>query len=659
MTKETLREITHDRDLAIPLPDGTRLSARVWMPKDAETDPVPAILEYLPYRKSDGTAERDAGMHPWMARRGYACLRVDRRGCGDSQGLFDDEYSEEELQDGEDIIAWIAAQSWCTGAVGMQGISWGGFNSLQIAARAPEALKAVISIGSTVDRYADDVHYKGGIQQSDNISWAATVLSWFSTPPDPELYGEDWRRTWLERLEHTPPLARIWTEHSNRDAYWKHGSVCENYGSIRAAVLAYGGLHDGYRNTMRHLVQNLSAPVKGVAGPWGHKYPHISNIGPSIGYLQEARRWWDRWLKGVDNGADADPDWCAYVMDSARPDPSADHRAGRWISAPTLPDPEVRTRQLKIGTELAGELPCTVLPDLRHGEQCGEFFTFGFGPGELPDDQQPDDARSACFDGPEQMQDIDITGRPTVRLRLSADRTRAQLAVRLCDLRPDGTSMLITMGLLDLRNHKGFSTKDDLTPGRNFDVILELDETAYRLPAGHRLRLALAGSYWPFVWPEPEAATLRVESGALDLPVRDKLAGSDECAFPPPVTDARRPTRELRPGRDEKKREIDSDSGCITLIMSSDHGQTEDLETGLLTESAVTEIWTIDPANPAHAEARIVWHRGFGRGDWGVTTRAETRMTGSRDAFEIVQSLTAQEDGQELFEKEWRHIVPR
>lgn len=659
MTQDTLREISHDRDVAISLPDGTHLSARVWMPSDAEADPVPAILEYLPYRKSDGTAERDAGMHPWMARRGYACLRVDRRGCGDSQGLFDDEYSEQELQDGEDIIAWIAAQPWCTGAVGMQGISWGGFNGLQIAARAPEALKAVISIGTTVDRFADDVHYKGGIQQSDNISWAATVLSWFSTPPDPELFGDDWRQTWLERLEKTPPLARIWSEHRDRDAYWKHGSVCEDYSAIRAAVLVYGGLHDGYRNTMRHLVENLSAPVKGVAGPWGHKYPHVSNIGPSIGYLQEARRWWDRWLKGVQNGVDDDPAWRAYVMDSARPDPSADHRAGRWISAPALPDTRVTSQRLNLGAELACELPAVVLPDLRHGEQCGEFFTFGFGPGELPDDQQPDDARSACFDGPEQTRDVDITGRPTVRLRLSADRARAQLVVRLCDLRPDGTSMLITMGLLDLRNRNGFAAKEELTPGEAVDVMLDLDETAYRLPAGHRLRLAVAGSYWPFVWPEPEAATLKIESGALELPLRDRVILTDECAFPPPTTDTKRPTRILREGRDEKNRATDPATGCVTLTMSSDHGRIEDLQTGLITESAVTEIWTIDPADPARAEARIEWHRGFGRGDRLVTTRAETNMTGSRDQFEITQRLTAHESEKVVFDKEWHHLVPR
>ncbi|MFD2740646.1 CocE/NonD family hydrolase [Sulfitobacter aestuarii] len=658
MTDETLCEIQHDRDMGITLPDGTRLSARVWMPCDADTHPVPAILEYLPYRKSDGTAARDAGMHPWFAERGYACLRVDRRGCGESEGLFDDEYSEQELQDGEDVIAWIAAQPWCSGAVGMQGISWGGFNGLQIAARAPKALKAVVTIGSTVDRYADDVHYKGGVQHSDNISWAATVLSWFSMPPDPALVGEDWRAIWLERLENTPPLARTWAQHRDRDAYWKHGSVCEDYAAIKAAVLAFGGLHDGYRNTMRHLVENLDAPVKGVAGPWGHKYPHVSNIGPSIGYLQEALRWWDRWLKGIENGAEEDPAWRAYVMQSAHPDPAADHREGRWITARSLPAPDVALEELVLGRDLAGALPARIDPDLRHGEQCGEFFTFGFGPGELPDDQQPDDARSACFDGGPLAVGRDITGRPRLRLRLSADRPRAQLVVRLCDLRPDGSSMLISMGLLDLRNRNGFETKEDLTPGADVEVTLSLDETAYHLPAGHRLRLAVAGSYWPYAWPEPQAAALTLESGTLELPLRAPSEG-DEWHFPPPVSAPARRSRILRAGHDEKRRETDPDSGIITLTIASDHGRIEDLETGLITESAVRETWRIDPADPAQAEAEIEWQRGFGRGDWLVTTQAHTRMTGGPEHFDIQQTLIAREGSEILFERTWDHQVPR
>ena len=267
-----------DRDLGISLPDGTRLSAAVWLPDDAHDNPVPAILEYLPYRKTDGTLERDHGMHPHFARNGYAAIRVDRRGCGDSEGLFDDEYSEDELKDGEDIIAWIAAQPWCTGSVGMQGISWGGFNGLQIAARRPDALKAVISIGTTVDRFHDDIHYKGGIQLSENVGWAATVLSWFSMPPDPKI-RPDWTAMWLDRMEHTPFVAERWTRASDRDEYWKHGSICEDYSAIQAPVLVMGGLHDGYRNAMAAMADYAVGPVKPSWGLGATSTPILRRSG--------------------------------------------------------------------------------------------------------------------------------------------------------------------------------------------------------------------------------------------------------------------------------------------------------------------------------------------------------------------------------------------
>ena len=208
------------------------------------------------------------------------------RGCGDSEGLFVDEYSEQEICDGVEIVNWLAEQDWCSGSVGVMGISWGGFNGLQIAARAPEPLKAVVSICSSVDRFADDIHYKGGIMLGENPGWAATALSWFSMPPDPEIVGSRWRDMWLERLDNTPFLLKTWTEHQTRDSYWRQGSVCEDFSAIKAAVLSVGGWHDGYRNTISHLVSNLDGPVKGLIGPWNHKYPHIAAPGPQIDFFR-------------------------------------------------------------------------------------------------------------------------------------------------------------------------------------------------------------------------------------------------------------------------------------------------------------------------------------------------------------------------------------
>lgn len=645
-------------DMGIPLPDGTRLSARAWMPEGTESEPVPAILEYLPYRKSDGTAARDHGMHAHFARHGYVCLRVDRRGCGDSEGVFDDEYSEQELQDGVDVINWIAAQPWCDGRVGMQGISWGGFNGVQIAARAPEPLKAVISIGTTVDRYHDDIHYKGGVQLSENIGWAATVMSWFSMPPDPKL-RTDWREMWFERLENTPFLARRWMRHADRDNYWRHGSICEDYPAIKAPVLVMGGLHDGYRNAMAAMVDGLTAPVKGIAGPWSHKYPNISTIGPSIDYLGEALRWWDHWLKGLDTGVESDPAYRAYVMESAAPDPSLSHRAGRWVGVSRAAGSTTET--LALGDGSLGEdstFSAALEPDLSCGECSGEFFPFGFGPGELPADQHPDDARSLCFDGAVEGIGRDILGAPHLSLRVASDVPRAQMMVRLCDLRPDGTSALITQGVLNLRHRDGFDTKTDLIPGTAYDVTLHLDQTAYHLPKGHRLRLAISSSYWPYCWPEGVAARLTVDQGTLTIPWLD-MAEVTKCRFDPPPEMDERPYRTQRDGAERKEWRDDPETGRRVLEIWGDHGRREDLENGLITASTVSERWEIDPADPTSARVEIIWTRSLGRGDWEVSSTVTTRMRGAADHFAVEQRLEAFENGTPVFERVFSDKIPR
>ncbi|MGM0670006.1 MAG: CocE/NonD family hydrolase, partial [Gemmatimonadota bacterium] len=188
--------VRHIENTFIPVVDGIRLAARIWLPEDAEARPVPAILEYIPYRKRDRKRQRDQEIHHYFAGHGYAGVRVDIRGSGESDGVLTDEYTRQELDDGVAVIRWLAEQPWCDGNVGMMGISWGGFNALQIAALRPPALKAIITVCSTDDRYADDVHYMGGCLLGDNLSWASTMFSRNTLPPDPEIVGDGWREMW-------------------------------------------------------------------------------------------------------------------------------------------------------------------------------------------------------------------------------------------------------------------------------------------------------------------------------------------------------------------------------------------------------------------------------------------------------------------------------
>ncbi|MFW5915638.1 MAG: CocE/NonD family hydrolase, partial [Planctomycetota bacterium] len=247
------RSVKEIFNIWIPMPDGCRLAARIWMPEDALSDPVPAILEYIPYRKNDLTAERDIPHHTYLAGHGYACVRVDLRGSGESEGVLKDEYLQQELDDGLEVLAWIAGQPWCTGRVGMVGISWGGFNGLQIAALQPPELFAVISICSTDDRYADDIHHMGGCLLGDNLSWASTMFSHNSCAPDPAVVGRRWRRMWMQRLEGSGLWLAEWLRHQRRDEYWKHGSVCEDYRAIHCPVMAVSGWADGYTNAVFRL----------------------------------------------------------------------------------------------------------------------------------------------------------------------------------------------------------------------------------------------------------------------------------------------------------------------------------------------------------------------------------------------------------------------
>ncbi len=290
-------EVRQDEHVEIAMPDGVRLAARIWRPASSDVDPVPAVLEMIPYRKRDMTAVRDSIHHPYMAGHGYASVRVDLRGSGDSGGVLTDEYLESELADAEAVLDWLAAQPWCTGRVGMLGISWGGFNGLQVAARRPDPLAAVVTVCSTDDRYADDVHYMGGCLLSDNLSWASTMFAYNSCPPDPALAGDRWREMWRRRLEGSGLWLETWLRHQRRDGYWAHGSVCEDLSAIDVPVLAVSGWADGYSNAVFRLLEGLDVPCEGFIGPWSHAYPHLGRPGPAIGFLQEVVGWWDRWLR--------------------------------------------------------------------------------------------------------------------------------------------------------------------------------------------------------------------------------------------------------------------------------------------------------------------------------------------------------------------------
>lgn len=657
--KNTLRDIEELPDLGITLTDGTRLSARVWRPVDADAEPVPVILEYLPYRKRDGTCARDALTHPYFAERGYACLRVDMRGNGDSEGLMEDEYTQQELDDAVEVINWVAAQPWCSGTVGMMGISWGGFNGLQVAAMTPEPLKAVITLCSTVDRFADDIHYKGGCLLNENLGWGATMWSYSSRAPDPEL-REDWREMWIDRLENEPFLPTTWLRHQRRDAYWQHGSVIEGYDKIKAKVLAVGGWGDAYKNAVPQLVDALP-DGKGIIGPWVHKYPHFAVPEPRISFLQEALRWWDRWLKGIDTQVEGDPDLRAYVMDGVRPATWYAERPGHWVGQNSGGlHKGTKHSTLWLGDDVLSTTDSSTNRDVASpahtGAQAGEYCAIWLGP-ELPGDQRSDDALSACWTSAPLESDTDILGAPRLRLTLASDQPQAQIAVRLNHIHPDGASTRITYGVLNLSHRHSAASPAPMTPGVSEEINVMLDHIGYTVPAGHRIRIAISTAYWPLLWPSPTPTQLQISNGTLALPHPDSAVGHP--TFAPPEAAPPWETESIRPETHVRRQEVDQVTGTTSLIIEDDFGKIRDTAHGLINGSVAREHWQIHPDDPLSARGTCHWTDELERDGICLRTEARCAIWSDESSFYLSASIEAFENDKRIYSRDLTDQIPR
>jgi len=664
-----VREIEH---LWIPLPDGSRLAARLWLPADAEERPVPAILEYIPYRKRAGTRARDEPMHRYFAGHGYAALRIDLRGSGESDGLLKDEYLPQEQEDGVAAIRWVASQSWCDGSVGMMGKSWGGFNSLQVAAHRPAELKAIISVCSTDDRYADDAHYMGGALLIENLIWGSVLQTLNAKPPDPELVGDRWRDIWLERLEEGPFFVENWLRHQRRDGYWKQGSVCEDFDAVACPVFAVGGWADGYTNAVPRLLAGLRVPRRGLVGPWAHVYPHQGVPGPAIGFLQEALRWWDHWLKGTDTGLMGEPGYRVWMQESVGPRSFYESRPGRWVAEESWPSPRIEQRRLWLdgrrlqpapGADRAVEVLSPQTVGLAGGAWCG----FGVS-GELPLDQREDDGRSLTFDSEPLTEPIEILGAPELELELSASGEQALVCARLNDVAPGGASSRVSYGLLNLTHRDGHETPIPLESGRRYTVRLRLNDAAHAFPAGHRLRVAISTSYWPIAWPSASAVALRLHtaSSSLLLPVRPPREEDGHLRSFEPAEGAPEPKEtDLHDTgtRRTVRRDLSSGETVYTTATdttpSGEPALTRIEPIGLTLGHSIVEEHRIRDDDPLSAVSEIRHVSTMGRGAWATRVVTLTRLRATAEAFLLEGEVDAWEGQTRVFSRRWERSVPR
>jgi putative CocE/NonD family hydrolase len=652
----------------VPMADGVRLAARIWLPEVAEREGVPAIFEYIPYRRRDSTRARDDAMHGYFAGHGYACVRVDIRGSGDSEGILEDEYLQKELEDGVSVIDWISRQPWCNGTVGMIGISWGGFNGLQIASLQPPALKAVVSVCSTDDRFADDVHHMGGCLLGDNLSWASTMFAYNSLPPDPEMVGDAWRAMWHQRLRGSGLWLAKWLAHQRRDAYWQHGSVCEDWDAVQTPVMAVSGWADGYSNAVFRLLEHLRGPRLGLVGPWSHKYPHVGVPGPAIGFLQECLRWWDHWLRGDETGIMAEPMLRVWLQDSVPPTTRYHERPGRWIGEPVWPTDNVMMRTWELGWPgvLGGEGTAAeggimdVQSPLSVGLFAGKWCSYAATP-DLPHDQREEDGGALVFTSPPLQDQLSILGSPIVELTVTADRPVAMVAVRLSDVRTDDQATRITYGLLNLTHRDGSSHPTPLEPGRRYRVRIRLNHIAQRFPPGHRLRLSISTSYWPLAWPPPKPVKLSIDTGSsrLLLPERRSRPEDADIVFAPAEGAPTGGRQQLTTPHHNWRviRDLAADQSTLEVINDDGTVYFDELELEL--QRKALEWYSYRGADFNSARGETLWERGFRRAGWSVRTFTRTILTSTPTHFRIHAQLDAFEGECRVFAETWNLDIER
>ncbi len=635
----------------IELADGTRIATTLWRPlTDAR---VPTVVEMVPYRRRDGTVQRDMDMHPFIAGHGVAYVRVDIRGCGDSGGELADEYLAREQQDAVEIIAHLSAQSWCNGNVGMTGISWGGFSALQVAALRPPALKAIITLCASDDRYSDDIHYMGGALLTEQEMWSNFMLVKTAMPADPQIVGDCWREIWESRLKKARSMSEIWLDHQCRDDYWKHGSVCEDYSQIECAVMAVCGWDDSYSNFVPRLLEKLPGPKLGINGPWSHSYPCRSAPGPLIGYLQEALRWWKYWLAGEETGIMSEPIYRVWITGEEPPRPYylPDH-AGSWAAEDQWPSPRIerRTMHLNRGSldAVRGEAgSMAVRSPANAGRDCGRWGGYGGSCPDMPIDQRREDGLALCFDTPVFEDDTTLLGAPELDLLVTVDEPHVNLAARLCDVYPDGTSALMTYGVLNLSHRDSHEHPTPCPVGTPFRVQLKLNDFARIVPKGHRIRLAIANQHWPILWPQPKLSTLSVVLGesTIVLPVRPPSPRDADVRFEQAETAPPVPTTVLCEGSDQRIVTENVGSGEQTIALVSDHGRQRFEDRGITVSSANADTMTIRPDDPLSARLVTDYRWATASGDADTEVSARTELSADETHFRLSWRLEARQRG--------------
>jgi len=640
-----------DRRVFVEMGDGTRIALTVYMPDARGDGPYPAVVESVPYRKDDDCTSRDWTTYAYLASQGFAGVRIDIRGTGASTGVIADEYTGQEQADTLEVMRWLAAQDWCSGDLGMWGISWGGFSSLQTAMLRPPELRAIVPMHATHDRFACDVHYTGGsLHAGEQVDWPTSMVATNGLPPDPDIVGEGWFEEWMERLELTPQWPFEWLRHQQRDAFWLQGSPCADYASIECPTLLIGGWLDGYVDGMLALAERLTCPRRTVIGPWGHYRPATGVPAPTLDHLGLMSRWFGHHLRGDPNGVMDLPEAAVFVR--TEPPYDGERAAGYWRAEPSWPPDDLRMAELG-------------LADLEHANLVwtGPQWVGAHAPawdrggiGSMA--SQADDAASLCFETAPLTEPIEILGWPEVEVTVTSDRSTGVVAARLLTVSPTGETHLICRGNRNLAFPADLSTPAKPEPRVPMTIRFPLLAASAVIARGWRLRLALAGADFPVVWPPGQRFTLTVDphTSRLLLPVVPSRSDAHNLDWPESDPPPAPPT--FLP-HSERTWTVSREVGITTY--RRDIASTEEQpERGELTYDSKQQ-WEVAVADDDPATTRV-WSQSeihLERPGWSVGTIGSLEMTADEKCFHLVVELKALHDGAQIWERRWDEEIPR
>jgi uncharacterized protein len=663
-------------DVRVPTSDGLELSANLWLPvpaADAPDERFPAILELIPYRKDDWRRPGDESRGRWLAARGFALCRLDVRGTGSSPGVALDEYTARETQDGYETVEWLATQPWSNGNVGMWGISYGGFTAIQVAKLRPPHLRAIVPMYATDDRYTDDIHYIGGcVTVSELSQYAVSMVGMNALPARPAYRGERWLDEWRERLEWTPVWLFEWLRQQHDGPYWRQGSLAPDYDAIHAAMLLIGGWTDGYIDpVLRMLERCVNAPRRALIGNWVHDFPDAAYPGPNLDWLHELVRFFDHWLRGVDNGVMGEPALTFFRRDFAPPEPFPATWPGAWRSEPSFPAPGAAERSLWLAggdVPLAGRLTAEApgeggVDRFPHRATTGTRTALSWGAGHPPNglarDLRLDDALLPTWTSAPLGDPVEILGFARAELAIEASMPVATVVVRLADVAPDGTTAQVAAGVLNLTHRDSHVWPAPLEAGRVYDVRVPLRAAGYRFAPGHRIRLSVASNSSPVLWPSPFVGELAIHHGRsrLVLPTIPPGAGS----LPTPAfKTSPAGLVEFGTGSSEPPAwRIVEDVLAGTVTVSTSEADETILPDGTTVYAAEALEMTASDADPAHARlANRVDYR-LTQDGFRIEVRASGETTSTMTDFRMTVELEVDLDGEPFFRRAWDETIPR